>query len=159
MGMYVSFVRLTSGDLVKAEQDPQWAKAYEAQYYVKEHPPENFDLSLEKSWAGLIYLMEAAGVHFDLLYSGTRIVDNGSVLDGWDAELVKHHAKALRQAPFSKLAAHYDPAAMMAESVYPKMWDHDPDGELEGLRWYYEEMVEFFDAVAASGDAVLMSWG
>lgn len=159
MGMYVSFVRLTPAELAKAEKDPEWAEEFAEGVYDTDDPDPLADVSLEKSWDGLTYLTDQAGAHFGLLDSGTRIIADDSCLDGWDAELVKSKAELLSQTPFSTLAAHFDPAAMMAADIYPRVWDANPEAELESLEWHYGQLVEFFTAAAATDHAVLMSWG
>lgn len=159
MGMYVSFVAMTPELLTKAENDPEWAEEYIDDFYAQDELPDNAEVDLEKSWAGLIYLMEAENLGFGMLDSGVRIIADDNCIDSWNAQDVKTKAKTLSATPFEKLAAHYNPASMMAEDVYPQMWEHDPESELESLQWNYERLVEFFAATAASGNGVLMSWG
>ncbi|ADD45847.1 YfbM family protein [Stackebrandtia nassauensis] len=159
MGMYMTFVRLTPAELTKAVNDPEWAEEFVDEFYEDDDIDPLADLDLEKSWGGLIYLSDEAGLGLSLLDSGTRIISDDTCIDGWDADEVKATAKALSETPFSKLVAHYNPAAMMSQEVYPRVWDADPEGELESLEWNYRQMVEFFTAAAAANHAVLMSWG
>lgn len=159
MGMYMTFVRLTPAELATAVKDPEWAEEFVDEFYEDDDLEPLADLDLEKSWAGLDYLTDEAGAHLALLDSGTRIISDDSCIDGWDTELVKEKAKLLNATPFAKLAVHFDADAMMSQDVYPGVWDADPEGELESLEWNYGRMVEFFTAAAASGHAVLMSWG
>ncbi|MCX5208526.1 YfbM family protein [Kitasatospora sp. NBC_00240] len=157
MGMYVSFTRMTPAQLEQAAHDPDWAAEYLDAYYGDGGP---CDLSggLDKAWAGLQFLLDAAEVPVEFLMDGFPIRDDGTLF-GWSAEDVRELAKELRAVPFERLAAHYDPARMAAEGVYPNVWEFRPEEELDHLRGSYESLVGFLDSAAASGSAAVMTFG
>ncbi|MEJ2853273.1 MULTISPECIES: YfbM family protein [unclassified Saccharothrix] len=146
MGMTLSFTRVTPEELDRAFEDPDLAE----EFVEDESRPYCF---LEKSWAGIGFLMRAAGVDVDLYEDGDPI-DEEATRWGWSAPMVARTAKALSAVPVEVLVSHYDPAKLSAEGVYPmrNMWDAD---DLEYLRENYVDLVEFFQETAAVGGAAI----
>jgi len=144
---------VTPQELDRAIADPDWAK----EYLLDEDLPS---CSLEKSWAGIQFLLDAAEVDVDVYEDGSCFITNGGdglSLLGWDDGLVANTARALSATPFEALAGHYDPAKMSEEEIYPfrRVWD---DGDLDYLRDYHQELAMFFEATAASGGAAIRSF-
>ncbi|MEU5721611.1 DUF1877 family protein [Micromonospora sp. NPDC047738] len=149
MGMTLWFTRVTPRELDRAIADPEWA----AEYLDGENLPICY---LEKSWAGIQFLLDAAEVGVDL-YEDGFLIDQECTLLGWDDGMVADAARALSATPFEALAGHYDPAKLSAEEIYPhrRVWDDD---DLDYLRDHHEELVRFFVATAASGSAAIRSF-
>lgn len=63
-------------------------------------------------------------------------------------------ARFLDETPFTRLAAHYDPAELAAADIYPNMWDQQ--WALEYLADHYASPVAFFHAAAAGADSILI---
>jgi hypothetical protein len=145
MGSVLSFTRVTSEELDRAFADPEWAVE---QVVDDEDRP---GCHLGKAWAGIQFLLDAAGVRVDL-YEDGDVVDDETTLLGWHADMVADAARALSATPFEALAGHFDPGRMTEEKVYPGLWDDD---DLDNLGRYHAELVEFFVATAASGDAAI----
>ncbi|MFI9818213.1 DUF1877 family protein [Saccharothrix variisporea] len=147
--MTLSFIRVTPEELDRAFEDPALAEEFEEE----EDRPYCF---LEKSWAGIEFLLRAAGVDVDLYEDGDAI-DRGAALFGWHDGLVARTAKLLSAMPVEELVGHYDPAKLSAEGVYPMnhLWDAD---DLDYLRDHYVELVKFFEETVAAGGAMIRSF-
>jgi hypothetical protein len=145
MSCVLSFTRVTPEELDRAFADPEWAA---------EHVIEDEDRPgcyLDKAWAGIQFLLDAAGVDVDL-YEDGDVVDEECILLAWNAGMVANAARALSATPFEVLARHFDPRRMTERNVYPSVWNDD---DLDYLRHYHARLVEFFAATAASGDAAI----
>ncbi|GLY67701.1 YfbM family protein [Amycolatopsis taiwanensis] len=154
MGMVLGWEMVTPAELERAFADPEWAWEFVDEVCDRPGQPDGF---IEKAWGGIQFLLDAEGLGLDLLTDGTPI-DEENLLTGWSAETVKQVAEELRKVPFAMLARHYDPAKMMSEGVYPRMWDHDSDGELEYVKSNYETLVNFFVRTAAADCAAIMEF-
>ncbi|MGW0431364.1 DUF1877 family protein [Micromonospora sp. NPDC003197] len=106
--MYLSFTRVTPEELDRAVADPEWAE--------KNVFDGNLQYcSLDKSWAGIQFLLDEAEVDVDVYEDGC-FIDDACTLFGWDVDNV------------------------------------------DWLRHYHQELVEFFEATAASGGAMIRSF-
>ncbi|MFE9749009.1 DUF1877 family protein [Saccharothrix saharensis] len=146
MGMTLSFTRVTPEELDRAFEEPDLAE----EFVDDENRPYCF---LEKSWAGIGFLLRAAGVDVDLYEDGDPI-DEEATRFGWSGDMVARTAKALGATPVEVLVSHYDPAELSAEEVYPMrhLWDAD---DLDYLRDNYVDLVRFFAETAAVGGAAI----
>ncbi|MER5266091.1 DUF1877 family protein [Actinosynnema sp. NPDC002837] len=145
MSTTLAFTRVSPAELDRAIEDPEWAL---------EHLEEDLPYySLEKSWAGIQFLLDAAGVAIELNEDGF-VIDEESTLSGWTDHMVAEAATTLRATPFEVLATHYDPRELSAQEVYPwrRFWDDDG---IDNLRDDYVDLVEFFEETAASGGALI----
>lgn len=149
MSVTISFTRVTPEQLERAQADPGWAEEL-----VGELAGEPGG-SLGQAWDGLEFLLDRAEVALDVLVDGEALDDDGS-LYGWDAGTVASTATVLAAVPWSRLATHYDPAALSADDIYPNHqgWG---DEDIDELKDAYESLQHFFKATAAAGDAAIMS--
>lgn len=147
MSMVLSFTRVTTEELDRAIADPEWASG-------KLSDEDLPYVDLDKAWAGIQFLLDAAEVDVEL-YEDGDLIDEDCTLLGWDRELVAKAARELGAAPFAALAAHYDAAAMTEQDVYPRVWN---DNSLDYLSHFYEQLVEFFAATAANGGAAIRTF-
>lgn len=149
MGMTLSFTRVTPEQLELAFEDPERA----LEYLEDEERPYCF---LEKSWAGIQFLLDAAGVGVDVYEDGDAI-DEECTLFGWSDSMVAATAKALGATPFEVLAGFYDPQRLSEKDVYPMrhLWDADDIGY---LRDNYGDLARFFEETAAAGDAAIRNF-
>lgn len=153
MSMTIGFTSVTPQEFDRAIGDSEWADELIGSDEKIEQEPNGY---LDKSWAGLEYLMHKAEVGFEFLFTGKDITDDGTLF-GWSPELVRQTAEELRSVPFGRLAAHYDGPAMQVAEVYPLAWDDDGNA-LDYVEFYYAQMVAFFEAAAASGAGAIMSF-
>jgi hypothetical protein len=142
MSMVLSFTLVTPEELERAFQDPEWADRYLEQLFDEGRSY----CYLEKAWAGIQFLLDAADVPIDI-YEDGHLIDDGCVYFGWDPAMVAEAAEALRGAPFDVLATHYDPAKLTAADVYPRVWYDDT---LDYLRENHASLVTFFEEAAAA---------
>ena len=142
----MAFVRVSPAELDRAIKDPDWAL---------EHLQDEglLSYSLEKSWAGIQFLLDEAEVEIELQDDGS-VIDEQGTLSGWSDRMVADAAKKLSAAPFEALARHYDPRKLSENEVYPyrHLWDDD---DIENLRDDYVDLVEFFEETAAAGGALI----
>lgn len=92
------------------------------------------ELDVDKAWQGIHYLLTGTAwegdppLNFILHGKGIGKVDVGygpaRTLTG---DEVRRLAEALDALPPDELRQRFDPARMMELSVYPEIWDRDPD--------------------------------
>ncbi|MEU4766337.1 DUF1877 family protein [Actinosynnema sp. NPDC023794] len=146
MSTTLAFTQVTPGQLDRAIKDPEWA----LEHLQDEDLP---CYSLEKSWAGIQFLLDAAEVRIELHEDGF-IIDTEGVLSGWSDSMVAEAATTLGATPFEVLAGNYDPRRLSEQEVYPWRQFWDDDG-IDDLRDDYADLVEFFAETAASGGALI----
>jgi hypothetical protein len=166
MGMYGVYARLTPKELDRALKDPQREREL-AESLQKWYPGGKGDaafrssrvLDVDKAWNGLWYLLHAEGAPAEIMGGGTAVSDYewgyGPALY-LTAEQVEMAAAFLQATPWALLARHFDPVAMVADHVYPEVWDRPDEDNLGWLQDYYLELVPFFAAAAGAGDAVIV---
>jgi hypothetical protein len=159
MGVSISFISATTEELDRAAQDPGWADEYVSQLYDSDNFPaaDRPYGGPDRAWGGLQFLFDEAEVELEFLMDGFVILEDGTLF-GWDAEQIESLARQLRETPWERLAAHYDPERMAKQDVYPNMWTFDPEGRLGWLEDAYEELVGFFAAAAERGLGAFMNF-
>lgn len=165
MSMIGEYARVTAEELDRALLDPDWA--YDHVQDMVEDADEVDEpgvvprcTDVDTAWDGIRFLLQRA------VEEPVDVISGGGLIGGEDwgygparylvPEEVGRAARHLRMTPFERLAAHYDAARMRDEGIYPSgIWDDD-QGTLDYLQDHYEALVEFFDAAASSGDAVIL---
>ncbi|MFD3746727.1 YfbM family protein [Nocardia sp. NPDC058633] len=154
MGVIMSFTRVSAADLELVMKHKDCTEEFLAEYLPPDTDPSGY---LDKSWAGLKYLLEAADTGIDLFFTATPLpIDEYS---GWTPENVADTAELLGKTPFHTLAAHYDPKGMDEIGVYPRIWLRDGDVGLDYLSQYYAVLVEVFGHAARHESALLQHFG
>lgn len=153
MGVTMSFTSVSAADLELAMKHKDCAAELLHGFTRPETDPDGY---LDKSWAGLKYLLEAADTGIDLFFTATPLPLDG--YSGWDPDSVAHTAELLRKTSFDTLAAHYDPVAMDAMGVYPRIWVRDGNDGLAYLRSHYAHLVEVFAHAARHRSGLLQSF-
>lgn len=154
MGLTMSFTRVTPEELERAVHDQPWAMKL-VEFLGELDDPGEPAGNLDKSWDGLQYLLDRAGVGVRLQDDGVPINEDHTIA-GWRVDNVRQTAELLRATPFEELAGFFDPAEMTEHEVYPSFWDAD---DLEYLRGNYQTLVEFFEATAGAKSAAIMEFG
>ncbi|MFB9905951.1 YfbM family protein [Allokutzneria oryzae] len=153
MGMTLGYVEVTPQQLADVAHDGEKAEELYDEISADETALDGF---VEKAWDGIQYLLDAAGVNVELRMDGEPIDYDGDEFTGFNPDMVRGIARSLNDAPFERLAPHYNPIDMMERQIYPRCWDDDPDqSELEYLRWNYATLRTFFDTVARNGNAAI----
>jgi hypothetical protein len=153
MGVSVSFTRVTSEDLERGHEDPEWLMDHLLEVDTTDEP----DGYLDKAWAGLQFLLDAEGVPIDLRGGTYDFIGADGDLLAWSERDVDEAARILRATPFERLTRHFDPAEMMRQDIYPGIWERDD--ALNYLRSSYEVLVRFFDFAAKARSAAVMQVG
>ena len=125
------------------------------------------NVGLEKSWAGLHYLLtgspgfgDADGVASQplafLVEGGESVADDA----GYGGRLftpgeTKAIDAALSAVSDDRLWSRYDPAAMEAQEVYPMIWDEPEDDLREEYQSYFHELKRVV-GIAAQQDMGLL---
>lgn len=159
MSSVVTFTMVTPEELERALRDPEWAAERideeldfdEIEDDLEEPEPDG---DLDKAWSAIEFLATSAGIGFSI-YGGSPIEDAPSELDAWSPEEVAEAAARLAEAPFERLAVHFDPERMNAEDVYPRSWEPD---DIEWVESHYKGLVAFFAAAAAARNAAIMEF-
>ncbi|MEV4133434.1 YfbM family protein [Dactylosporangium sp. NPDC049742] len=152
MSMITQYARLRDGDLADLRVLLR-TDHFAANDQITDQP----HVDVDKAWGGLEFLLAQVDAPVDVISGGVPITDEQW---GYDSprvltpEEVATAAAFLDVTPFADLAAHYEPAALTADDVYPMIW-HEP-GSLDYLRSSYETLVAFFHAAAADGDSVVI---
>jgi hypothetical protein len=159
MGVSISFISATTEELDRAERDPSWAGQFVYDLYAGDtYPmPDRLYGGPGRDFAGLQFLFDEARMALEFVLDGFQILEDGTLF-GWTAEQIVSTARELRETPWERLAAHYDPERMAKEDVYPNMWRFDPEGRLDGLEGAYDELVAFFGAAADRGLGAFMNF-
>lgn len=153
MGMTLGYVEVTPEQLADVLHDGERADELYEEISADETALDGF---IEKAWHGIQYLLDAAGVGVELRMDGEPIDNDGDEFNGFGPDVVRDIAQRLNDAPFERLAPHYNPTDMMERKIYPRVWDDDPDQlELEYLSNNYATLRAFFDTVARNGNAAL----
>jgi len=151
--MTLGYVEVTPQQLADVLHDGERADELYEEISADETAVNGF---IEKAWDGIQYLLHAAGVGVELRMDGEPIDNDGDELSGFGPDAVRDIAQRLNDAPFERLAAHYNPTDMMERKIYPRIWDDDPDQlELDYLSNNYATLRAFFDTVARNGNAAL----
>jgi hypothetical protein len=166
MSMVTEFVRLRPAELDELRRlladDPDQAFEYAGDLAMGD-PDEEVSsrcTDTDQAWAGLRYLLSAAGAPVDVVGGGSRVTDDIWAYDSprlLSADEVAEAARFLTTTPFATLAAHYDAAQLKAADVYPSgLWEAGADEALSYLDDRYARLVALFDAAAADGEPILV---
>ncbi|UGT48165.1 DUF1877 family protein [Nocardia asteroides] len=155
MGAVMSFTKVGPADLERLTQDREWAERFVEQAHTPDTEPTGY---LDKSWAGLRYLFEAARTGVDLFFTGRPLDIETKGYSTWTPEDVSYTAELLRALPFEKLADHYDPQRMDDTLVYPHVWVRDGDDGLRTLNYHYAQLVRVFDFADRHGSGFIQSF-
>jgi hypothetical protein len=155
VGTVMSLSRVTQEQLERAAADPS---RVDDLLVALADAPDEVDGYLDKAWAGIQFLLDAADAGLDLEGAGDVRIGGDGDLVGWSDRDVAGVARLLQALPFERLAAGFEPARMVDEGVYPSMlWQRD--GALGYLRSHYETLVRFFTTAAATESAVVREFG
>jgi hypothetical protein len=119
-------------------------------------------LDLDKAWHGIHFLLTGSSwetspgageavlggdpIGDDLGYGPARLLP---------AERVQLVAAALREVTADSLRARFDPAALLAEAIYPQVWDDEDFANY--LLPNFLSLQEFYLAAAEDKQAVLLA--
>lgn len=152
MGTVMSLQRISAQDAAQIIDNP--ATIDEIRFRRRD-PAEPIGY-LDRAWGGLDYLLGCSQTPVILLFTGT-IIEPAS-FSVWSVNDVKSAATHLAETPFETLAAHYDPAAMNDQGIYPRGWE-DPESSLPYLRLHYATLQQFLQHAANTQSAALWSLG
>lgn len=163
MSMIGEYLRVTADELARAVQDPDWAfdfveEVRDAEEEVEPGPGEARHFSTYKYWDLLRFLLARAEVPVDVALGEEPFADD----EDWGygpprylrPERVRLAAERLRGIGYSELVRGVDADQLTRADVYPLMWSEP--GALEWGRRSYDGLVEFFEAAADAGDALIV---
>lgn len=164
MGMTAGMRRVSANELetLLALEAPvlEWDENGSGQYWGESEP----SLQLDKASNGLHYLLTQTGHAGEepwcYLLLGGKVVSGGET--GYERLLVPAEVAAFDEALSSlspdDLRQRFNPQEMMAQDVYPSIWDRDPDKQ-DTLGWlleFYDELREFVRETAANNQAIII---
>jgi hypothetical protein len=124
------------------------------------------ELDVDKAWHGIHFLLTgtawAGDPPLDFIVQGGREIGNIDVGYGparaFSSSDVRDLAEALVPIEPEVLRDRFDPEQMMAQGVYPEIWDRDPadDDTLGYLLEYFGDLRAFVRRRAERGDGMLI---
>ncbi|MEV6012525.1 YfbM family protein [Streptomyces sp. NPDC051976] len=163
MSMIGEYFRLTTADLERALEDPDWALDFidetrDAEEESEPSPAEARHFSTYKTWDLLGFLLRRSGCPVDVVHGEEPL----GQADDWGygpprylpVERVRLGAEALGRMPYDQLIAHVNHQELITADVYPQGWD-----SAESLDWardWYSGLIRFFGAAARDGQAVIV---
>ncbi|MFF8906305.1 YfbM family protein [Streptomyces olivaceoviridis] len=169
MSMIGEYLRVTAAELDRAIQDPAWAldfadEVQDAEEESEPEPTEARHFSTSKTWDMLGFLLTRADFPVDVIHGEEPFAED----DDWGygpprylrSERVCLAAQALRATTYDQLVSGVTPADLTKADVYPLAGAYplgwDEPGALEWGRHWYDGLMQFFEAAAAAGDAMLV---
>ncbi|MQY06675.1 YfbM family protein [Actinomadura macrotermitis] len=163
MSMIGEYVRLTPAELERTIGDPAAGRELvdrliEAELDEAPGPSRARCHDIDKTWQALDFLLHRAGFPVDIAYGEEQIPG----ADAWGygppryltPERVRAAVAAFPAFPHHALAEGVTPADLAKADIYPHIvWER---GEpLEYVTYHYASLVEFFQAAARDGHAVV----
>ena len=160
MGMYMTFYGVTAEQLKTILNNPKQLN----QLLKEAHPILNID----KAWDGINYLLTATEGSNSIPPANT--IFGGMPIKGiltdygppryFKVDEVRTLATALKSTSLDELRQRYDPQAMDDAGIYPDgIWLREGDEAFEYLLEFYQELVAFFEELAANDLAVISDIG
>jgi hypothetical protein len=163
MSMIGEYLRVTSAELDRAVQDPDWAldfveEVQDAEEETEPAPAEARCFSTYKTWDMLRFLLARAEFPVNVIHGEEPFAEH----EDWGygpprylrPERVQLAAEALRATSYDRLISGVDPTDLTSADVYPLGWN-EPDPLAWGRPWY-EGLTQFFEAAARADDAILV---
>ncbi|MET8475157.1 YfbM family protein [Streptomyces sp. NPDC006422] len=163
MSIIGEYLRVTTDELERVIQDPDWALDFveEVRDAEEEKPPapsEARHFSTYKAWDMLRFLMARADFPVDVIHGEEGFTDSADWGYGppryLRPERVRDAAQALRRTSYAQLLGDLAPAELSDAEVYPLGWDEA--GALDWARPWYDGLRQFFHSAAEAGDAMLV---
>ncbi|MFB7948067.1 YfbM family protein [Kitasatospora phosalacinea] len=169
MSIIGSYLRLAPAEIVRAREEPGWARAFKAEQAAGERlrgPAELRFHDTDKAWAGLAHLFARHGLPTEVIHGGEPLTGDGDE-DGdedWGygppfllaPDVVADAARQLADVPFGALADGLAPADLAAAEVYPTgLWARDPFA-LEYLAAHHAALLRYLTRTARYRHGLLL---
>jgi hypothetical protein len=128
---------------------------------------ENIGTDLDKAWHGIHFLLTKSQWEGEeplcfIVRGGEPI---GEVDVGYGparairSDKVRQWSRTLEQISTEEFRSRFDPKLMMAESIYPQIWDRDPseDDTIGYLTEYFKSLKDFLKAAASKGMGLIVT--
>ena len=150
--------------LFKKKKDVEQAQFDEASMELNENEGVNADL--DKAWHGIHYLLTGSVWEGDtpqnfLIAGGETIgeIDVGygpaRCIKSDDVRRIYEHLSGIS---VEDLESRFDPVKMMANEIYPEIWDRkEDDGNLDYLIEYFEELKHFISKADENNMGIIIS--
>jgi hypothetical protein len=161
--MIGEYLRVTSAELARAIEDPQWALEYADQIQDTQgesgpSPDKARHFTTYKTWDLLGFLLRRHRFPVDVVQGEESFADE----EDWGygpprfltVERVRLAAQELARTSYDDLLRGLSHTELAAAQVYPQGWDSQ--ASLEWARDYYDRLAIFLRSAADAGDAVLV---
>lgn len=163
--MIGNLLRVTSAELASYLED---SNLLEERVYPEEDIPDLKLLDIDKSWAGIMFLLNGCGLEeidnaerpLSLVFynPSAHIIDENQDMGYGPAvyctsEEVKEISSALDTLSVEDLEKRFDPTRMEQLEIYPFTWTEE--GEFNYLADYFKSIKEFYKAAADSNETVI----
>ncbi|WP_407566222.1 YfbM family protein [Streptomyces sp. 184] len=171
MSMIGEYVRVTPAELDRAVREPDWAKTFVFGLLEVEPDDETDDepdpgearfLDTDKAWGAIEYLLRRIDFPVNVVHGEESLP--GAEEWGYGPpryltpEQVRKAAEGLVTTGFGRLAQGVTPDDLARADVYPQIiWKRAES--FDYVQGHYEALVEFFEAAAREGDALLVWLG
>ncbi|MEW2468528.1 YfbM family protein [Streptomyces sp. NPDC046994] len=169
MSMIGEYLRVTAAELDRVIQDLDWAldfaqEVQDAEEEAELLPAEARHFSTSKAWDMLGFLLTRADFPVDVVHGEEPFAED----EDWGygpprylrSERVRLAARLLRATTYDQLVDGVNPADLTKADVYPLAGAYplgwDEPGALEWGRHWYDGLTQFFEAAAATDDAMLV---
>jgi hypothetical protein len=171
MSMICRFVAIEAERLDELRDDAE--AALDAMFEAEESGDEDRMLDIDKAWHAIHFLLndsayEGEGTAALVIFGGQTIAQD-EPQDQEAGEMIVRYltpsevedvAALLADISVEELEGRYDPDAMEQAEIYPTgVWAEERQEAFDYVAEYYEQLVEFYEAAAERGDAVLTSIG
>jgi hypothetical protein len=162
MSMIGNYRRVTSLELAALQQAPSGITRF---LYPDDYEsiPADRHLDLDKTWHAIHFLL--TGDSWEGEQPLRNAVLGGTPLGTTDVGYgparfltpteVHAVAAALRTISIADIEAQFDLSKLATADIYPASWE-DAEEELEYIRPYYRDLVNFFQRAAEADDAILL---
>ena len=170
MSMTGFFAAVDPDKLDELRDDPD--AAFEFMADARDEGDEERTVDLDKAWHAIHFLLndsayEGEGTAALVIFGAETI--GGAVEEEDASEMIVRYVTAsqvediaalLSAISVEELAERYDPDTFEQAEIYPTgIWEEERQEAFDYVAGYYEQLVEFYEAAAERGDAVLSSIG
>lgn len=166
MSMIAMFRRLSEEDLERLCDEPEIVE----DYLAAEEPIDGFgpfaDLDVDKAWHAIHFLLTGSPWEGEppldfIVRGGTEVGEDQGYgpARGLLSMEVRNVAAALQLLPTNALMRRFDPRALAAAEIYPRIWGRslEQDDTRSYVAENYEALRGFVIDAATAGEALLIS--
>lgn len=160
MSMIANFLRVSSSELEDYKHD---STKLQNRIYGNDNSEDDHLIDIEKAWAGIMFLLTGETIEtmsdnlWRVIYNPQLIDENQDLGYGpasyLTAEQVKELNSEISDIKVKELKKNFDPDKMLANDVYPAIWDEDDS--FDYLLGYFDKLQGFYKQASENNEAVI----